>query len=566
MITLRITNPMKETRELQFPDDQAAIDIGRSMKNHVPVADDKLSRVHAGIRRQQDHFLLQDLGSYNGTYLNGRLLSQPARLQTGDTILAGGTEIVVLFSGQSRVAEPAPSSASDILFREETDLSLITTVFPSDDLARQFKESRGDQNVSQQNAHLLSVLNQAASALITFKPLNELLELIMNLVFDAIPAERGFLMLLDDKTGQLVPHVVWNRTPTSQFGSSIQVSRSITQRVLEEKASILITDTRLDDRFRSQQSIIMQGVLSAMCAPLWEEKKVIGLVYVDSRKSVLGFTNDNLKVLTSLANVAAVKIENTRLLETAMENRRIEEELALAGDIQRSLLPEGPPRIKGYQVTGFTSPTHQVGGDYYDFITLPAGRLGVAIADVSGKGISASLLMASLRASFISLVELQLPVAEMVARLNNFLCKSHSPNRFVTFFYGELDPVRHTFRYCNAGHNPPLLLRWDSEQPESLSEGGMVLGLIRGQSYQEGQVELLTGDTLILYTDGISEASDSQDEEFGVERLLFAVREVQSLNLEDRQNHLIQKVTQFHGNSHQTDDMTLVLLCRDPDE
>lgn len=563
MITLRVKDPRKQTKEWIFPDDQPVIHLGRSMKNDVPVSDDTLSRFHADIRRQGSHYYLYDLGSYNGTFLNQRLVSEPVRIQSEDVILAGETEVLFLLPSQPVSLEPVSTPATCIEFQEEADPSFVTSVFPSDDLALRCKEPSGDSEDLRQNAHCLSVLNQAAGALITFKPLNELLELIMNLVFDAIPAERGFLMLHEAKTGQLVPRVVWDRVSNSNAVHSIQISRSITRRVLEEKASILITDTRLDDQLRQQQSIIMQGVLSAMCAPLWEENKVIGLIYVDSRRSMLGFTNDNLKVLTSLANVAAIKIENTRLLEAAMEKQRMDEELALAGDIQSSLLPESPPSIPGYELTGFTSPTYCVGGDYYDFIPLPSGRIGIAIGDVSGKGISASLLMASLRASLISLVELQLPIAEMMARLNHFLCKNRSPNRFVTFFYGELDPVGHTFRYCNAGHNPPQLLSREAVSSEVLSAGGIVLGLIKEQSYQEAQVALQAGDCLVLYTDGISEASNEQAEEFGVERLISAIGQFGSSRLQDVQHHLIQQVMQYQGKGPQADDMTLVLLRRD---
>ncbi len=565
MITLRVVDPLKETRDLPFPEHQPTIDIGRSSKNHVPVADVKLSRFHASIRREENRYLLKDLGSYNGTYLNGELLKEPTVLQSGDIITAGETEIKVILSGTIHSGPLTPMGSPRVLFGEETDPSMITSVFRSDDLARQIREDQSDQSLTQQNAHLLSVLNQAASALIAFKPLDELLELIMSLVFDAIPAERGFLMLLDKKSEQLVPRVVWNRATRGPSNESIQVSRSITRRVMEEKASILISNAQMDDRFRGQESIILQGVLSAMCAPLWDENNVIGLVYVDSRRSALGFTNENLKVLTSLANVAAIKIENTRLLESVMEKQRIEKELALAGEIQRSLLPESPPRLPGYQITGFNSPSRWVGGDYYDFIPLPNGRWGIAIGDVSGKGISASLLMASLRASLISLAELQLPIGETLSRLNHFLCKSSTSSNFVTFFYGELDLEQHSFRYCNAGHNPPLLFKDAENPPLPLSRGGMVLGLIMNQAYQEAEIQLEPGDLLVLYTDGISEATDHNDEEFGVDRLVTSVQESIGPELEDTHSHLIQKVLQFQGDRPQADDMTLVMIRCCPD-
>lgn len=563
MPTLRIVTPQQEKYEVWIPEDQKEASIGRSSKNTIPISDVKLSRYHAVITRQDDHYVLADLGSYNGTYLNKQLLMEPSILNSGDVVNAGETEIVFLTDAAAETLRQTDGTYAGIklVSEEDSDPSTITSIFRSDDLVRNVREAPQSGGQAERNISLLSVLNQATNTLITYRPLKDLLELIMKLVFDAIPAERGFLMLVDEKTGKVTPQVVWNRSASGSLSESINVSRTITRRVIEEKTSLLINDTRLDDRLSSQQSIILQGVVSAMCVPLWDEQKVIGLIYVDSRKSVLGFTDDMLKILTSLANVAAIKIENTRLLEAAIEKQRMEEELALAGEIQKSLLPARPPTVEGYEIVGYNVPTRQVGGDYYDYIPLSSGRLGITIADVSGKGTSASLLMASLRASLISLAETQTSIADLVAQLNGFICKSGGSNRYITFFYGQLDCQRHTFRYSNAGHNPPILLRANGAE-EKLADGGIVLGLFGAASYQESEVQIAPGDCLILYTDGISETTNSADEEFGVEPLLALTRANMSCGIQELLDRIIAAVRSFQGASAQADDMTLVLLRR----
>jgi phosphoserine phosphatase RsbU/P len=563
MPKLKIVDPQQQNYEAWIPEDQMETTIGRSSKNAIPVSDVKLSRFHAVIAHKEHEYWVSDLGSSNGTYLNKQLLKAPALLKPGDIISAGETEIVFAADDvkDSASASKPSEPAVELLQDKENDPSTITTVLRTDEILRHLRAAGKTGITADKSISLLSILNQATNALITFRPLNELLGLIMKLVFDSIPAERGCLMLLEPKTGQLAPAVVWNRAKGGLSLEPITISKTIARQVVEEKTSVIITDTRLDERFSGQLSIIMQGVKSAMCVPLWDDNKVIGLIYVDSQNSVLGFTDDMLKILTSLANVAAIKIENTRLLESDIAKRKMEEELALAGEIQRSLLPSEPPDLEGYELAGYNAPTYQVGGDYYDYIQIEPRLLALTIADVSGKGTSASLLMASLRASLISLSEMQSSVADLISRLNRFICKSGGTNRFITFFYGQLDADRHLFRYCNAGHNPPLVLRRDGSQ-EMLSTGGLVLGIFDSATFSEDEVCLEPGDCLVLYTDGISETTNLSDEEYGVQRLVESVRANFDLPIPELQSRVIADVRAFQGDAAQADDMTLVFLRR----
>jgi serine phosphatase RsbU (regulator of sigma subunit) len=346
----------------------------------------------------------------------------------------------------------------------------------------------------------------------------------------------------------------------------VRVSRSIARRAMEERVSLLLPNVLEDVRFKSEDSILASGIRTAMCAPLWftatdeGRDSVIGLVYVDSLRHSHAFTEDDLRVLTALANVAAAKIENVRLLEESMEKRHMEEDMRMAAEIQNGLLPREAPRVPGWDLAGCNRPCRTVGGDYYDF-AVEDGRLLLALGDVSGKGTGAALLMTVLRAA-VRGHWTEPSLADAVARINRTVCQNVPSSKYVTFFLAGLDPASGRLDFVNAGHNPPILVRKDGSV-ETLSDGGLVLGLFENIVYDGGRVEMRPGDTLVVYSDGVTETWDPDGEEFGEEGLLPFVVRSRALGAEALQNAILREIEGFEAGARATDDRTIVVLKRD---
>jgi len=252
-------------------------------------------------------------------------------------------------------------------------------------------------------------------------------------------------------------------------------------------------------------------------------------------------------------------LENARLFKEELEKQRLEEELNLAQKIQQELLPKDIPVLNGFDIAAVNIPSRQVGGDYFDIIPLSESRLGLAVADVSGKGAGAALLMANLQAFLRALVPEGKPIKDLVFRLNNLVYHNTGLDRYITFFYGELDTRNRTFTFCNAGHNPPYWVDSKSAIVE-LSTGGIVLGMMPDMAYQTETVTLSPGDRIVLYTDGITEAQDPNDAEYGEERLKLFIQLMEPLPSREWMDRLLDSVKKFRGEALQSDDMTLMVI------
>jgi sigma-B regulation protein RsbU (phosphoserine phosphatase) len=263
-----------------------------------------------------------------------------------------------------------------------------------------------------------------------------------------------------------------------------------------------------------------------------------------------------------MANVAAIRIEHARLVQVEQAERLMAKDLEQAAEIQRSLLPDRPPQVPGLDVDGYNAPCRTVGGDYYDFFTYPDGRVGFLVADVAGKGMPAALMVSNLQSRVQVLAEAPDDLAEMASRLNRAVKKNSPTNRFITFFFAVLNPATGELAYCNAGHNPPLLIRADGSW-ERLPGGGLPLGLFLVAQYQQERAELRLGDALVMFSDGVSEAPrPSDDEEFGEERLagLLAARQGESAS--GLISAVIGEVEDWTRGAPPADDITLVIARR----
>ncbi|MBM3310313.1 MAG: FHA domain-containing protein [Candidatus Aminicenantes bacterium] len=535
--------------------DQEAITIGRAADNTIVLTDPFCSSRHAVIYRTAAGFAVRDNGSKNGTYLNGRRLTAPADLARGDEIAVGS----------ARFLFDRPITAAVEVTDHVAATTNINTIIPSREILSRpttglRKAAQAETEALRSERQLFSVLNEVSSALLLHKPLQELLEHILDLLGQHLPMDRGVLLLGEGKPPKLVPRVIRVNDP-QLLNRTINLSRGILDMAYGEQLSVLTSDAALDPRFRMRDSIIDAGIHSVMCVPLWTNKDIIGVFYADRIVRREPFTDDDLRLLTLLANLAAVKIENALLVEQALEKERMERELRLAADIQADFLPKKPPPCDVFEIAGKNIPCHQVGGDYYDFLPIDDSRTGVVVADVSGKGVSASLLMASLRAALHSEVSPGHALTAMVGRLNAFVYKSSAPNAFITFFYAELDKDKGELRYVNAGHNPPLHLRRDGSVGW-LEGTGLCLGMLEGSAYELKAESLEPGDLVVLYTDGITESRNSEGEEYGLDRLVDYARGQADAPAEDVCVKLLEDLAAFTGPVEPADDRTLVIVRR----
>jgi phosphoserine phosphatase RsbU/P len=345
------------------------------------------------------------------------------------------------------------------------------------------------------------------------------------------------------------------------YGGKISLSRSIARSVVDNRQSVLTTDAQTDERFKMKESIVLQGIHSAMCVPLWNNREVIGLIYVDTINAARTFGPEDLKLLTLLANIAAVKIENAKLFEDTIEKQRMEKELRHAAEIQRKLLPVETPIFQGYDLAGYNDPCREIGGDYFDFIHRAPGHLGFAIGDVSGKGTGAALLMATVRASFRAHLETPCSLQSLISSLNATICQSSNSNTFVSFFYGEIDGTAGRVDSVNAGHNPPMLIRATGEV-ERLKADGLILGVFAGVKHKQSVTLLSPGDLLVAYSDGVTETQNPAGEEFGEERLIHLLRENRESSAAAIQKLVSDGIKGFAGSEPQYDDVTLVVVKR----
>jgi sigma-B regulation protein RsbU (phosphoserine phosphatase) len=534
------------------------LSVGRSEDNDIALPDPFSSGHHAVIFPADGGFKLRDNGSKNGTFLNGKKVPGEAELKKGDEILVGSTRMIFdkELSSNVELTEVITPSRNintvihlrDILKERDIETTIQSLATPAD-----LVKIKSDYKS-------MAVLNEVSKALVLHQPLTELLERIMELISSYMPMDRGVLMRKEGNPPQLIPKVIRinNKNLTRQ---KILVSQSIVSLVLDKHSSILTTDAQADPRFMMKDSVIKSNIHSAMCVPLWNNREIIGVIYADRISLLDQFTEEDLRLLTLLANLAAVKIENAEAIEKTIEREKMEKELTLAAQIQKDFMPKQNPACDNFDISGVNVPCYQVGGDYYDFIPIDPGRLGIAIADVSGKGVSSSLLMASLRAALHSEIHPHLQLEAMVSKLNDFVHRSSSPDRFITFFFCQVNVKTGELRYVNAGHNPPFLID-KTGKTSRLDPSGFCLGMFPAVTYEAKQVTLGVGDALILFTDGITESRNVKHEEFGEEGLVQLLKK----NLKQPAARIVAKVSEevsgFTSGVPQMDDMTIIVIKR----
>jgi len=554
--------------------DRLKLTIGRSSRNDICISDPFASRLHAEIKRENDTVMLVDNGSANGTFVNGKRVNGSLQLHVGDQVRIGETEIeyasdqqdmlsgaTVYLAGPAAQSLPADTITSPIPSRSTNDLiSSIRSGSMSGESSRVSSGARPALQPAVPSRDLLSIVSQVGIALLPRTTLEDTLKMTIDIVFQAIPAERGFLFLKEgeDLNCKIARGVNEAALPAA---SQVQLSRSITNKVLSEGASVLTSDAMSDPRFQSQHSVVLSQIRSVMAVPLASGEEIFGMIYVDNPFNNR-FQEEDLKVLTTIASVASIKIENERLLDERLEKRRMEEELKVASEIQMRLQPFAPPRLEGWDMTGVSFPCREIGGDYYDFIQRKRdNRLVVAVGDVSGKGTGAALLMSSLHAAVRAQSQARSTISEVMGEINQYIFENSPPNKFLTLFYAELDPETGTLAYSNGGHNPPMMVRQNGDV-ERLDTGGLPIGMMQGVAYEQAIVNFGPGDVLVIYSDGITESVNEREEEFEEERLIEVVKNNAGRSASGIRDRIDEALSRFVGTTAPVDDMTLMIIKR----
>lgn len=521
------------------------LSLGRSADNDLAYPQDLwLSRTHLSFEIQDGAWFVKDCDSRNGTVMNATSLKERRRLRQGDRIYAGHLTIEV----REPVRAPAPQLVSFV----PQERKAVETIVTSLDKVLGKTAGAGARDPTVATNRFVRALIRAGQELAVHRPLADVFEAILDLSLSAMNSKRGVILTLE--AGQLKVR--------ASKGEGFAISTAVRDRVLGEKCSLMVKNAQIDDAFRHQKSIVLHRVHSMLAVPLQTGDRVIGLIYVDNGAVVHPFSQEDLDLLTVMANIAAIRIEHARLAAVEQNERIMQAELAHASEIQQSLLPSESPQLAGYELAARNVPCRTVGGDYYDFVPYPDGRLAVVVGDVSGKGMPAALLMSSLQARVGMLAETQPDPASAVAVLNRNVAARCPLGTFITFFYALLDPASGSLAYSNAGHNYPLLLRADGTV-ERLPAGGIVLGLSPMARYDAETLQLRRGDLLALYSDGVTEAADTAGREFGEQGLLDFLVSHRAEPCSDIGNSLIEHVRRYTGAASFADDFTVLLLRRE---
>ena len=526
--------------------------FGRSQTNSIVLSDASISRQHAQIFFREDAFWIEDLGSKNGTKVGTKRIESPTRLNPGDHLQLGNIHVV--FSGKGEGSGSGSARVADV------DAPINVRAVPLDEISssgaidtRSFASGMSPERVG----NFLQAMDRVGQALLAYRPLEDLFQFIVGLASDVLKADRTAILLREGSADNLVARAV-SQTGRGA-GEEIVVSRSIARMAIGQRQAILTSDAQSDTRFREQDSVIRQRIHSAMCSPLWHDGDVLGLIYVDNVAAPVPFEEGDLRLLTFIAHLAAVKIRETENYEARQLQ---EEELKRAATLQQALLPTEPRIVGCIEIAGRNVPSLDVGGDYFDFVDSTEGKLVVGLGDVAGKGMPAALLMTHLAASVRAQVETERPLLEVVRRLNRSIHQNVRGERFITLFLAEVDTRSGAVVYVNGGHNPPYVLRAATGDFETLTEGGLLLGIMPDAEYASGTVQLRPGDILALYSDGVTEARNADDEEFGDERLMEFLRQARAMRPEEMVDALIQRVREFSGPGKPTDDVTAVVMLR----
>lgn len=523
------------------------ISIGRSSSNDLVLDDTSLSRNHARLLWREGAVFIEDLGSRNGTLVNGSPIHQPRPVDERDHLVFGRLAFHLEPKAHAPVLDPRPEG--------QTSASIIMRV---DQLRTPSQLGRHGSNQDRRYKEALDIVHTLSVEMLGDTPTEMMLWGLLERIYAFLKPGRG-VVLLKDAQGSMTQVAARSASRGQDF--QVKLSKTMLEAALDRHEAMLINDPLLDSKLAQAQSLVTSGITSIMTVPLEHGGEVVGMVYLDAGPLRAPFEEEDLRLVAVLGHMAAAKIRAARLTEEVAQKRIMEKEMAVARQIQMRILPDKLPVLANFELFGINVACRQVSGDLYGTWPGPDGKTWLAIADVSGKGIGPGLLMATFSAFMQAWSEQESDPAAFAEKLSLALSKRTTTNRFITAFLALLDPGDGSLTYTNAGHNPILVLRPDRSQ-EMLASQGFPLAMFPGGGYRQGSLHLEPGDLLFLYTDGITEAEDSQGVEFDIDIIGRILQELGPLPLADLHQGLNEALLRHTGGAPLADDQTIVLVRR----
>jgi serine phosphatase RsbU (regulator of sigma subunit)/pSer/pThr/pTyr-binding forkhead associated (FHA) protein len=525
--------------------------LGRLPDCDIQIDSNMVSRKHARVFSKGTDFLIEDLGSGNGTFVNGQKVEQPQTLKTNDRIKLG--PVLFRFEGEKPI----------ISGTEETSVGAVS--FDSGEGTSTITGRIGGSALDQLDvkpAEKLKAVLEITKSLAGTIDIDKILPKLLDTLFGIFPhADRGCVLLLDNKTQQMIPRAMKHRRADAD--ESVKLSRTILKSVIESKETILSADASSDSKFNASESISSLAIRSMMCAPLLGlNGDVLGVINIDTQNPLAQFRADDAQILTAVAVPAALAYEGARLLQSYVEKQKQDNEMAIASNVQLALLPESMPEVDGYSFFAMYESAQAVGGDYYDVVPLPNGKIAVAFGDVAGKGVPASLIMSRLSTVVRSVTEFLDDAGQAIEKINGHMCARAVEGRFATFVLIIIDPVKHTMSFVNAGHMSPIIRKSDGTLEEFPDEiCGVPLGVVDGYPYDVVMRDIHPGETFVIYTDGVSEAMNAAGDLYGIETLRNLVQK-ESGDTQQLGTKIRADVRRHAGGIPQNDDITLMVFGR----
>jgi serine phosphatase RsbU (regulator of sigma subunit) len=540
-----------------FPLSEPRITLGRSVSNSIQIIDRKVSRRHSEILFKNGSYIFKDLGSKNGSFIEGKIIKNENELVNGNKIKIGET-VLVFESGPEDFSSGSDVSSMSVRIVDKLEWGTAReSLAAGQQTSLKLDLDVGEEKTFKDSHERLSILYQVADAIRNILNLDELLDQIMNIICTVIEPDRGLIMLHDDNTRELIPKTVKKRLDDDQ---EIIISNTIVDQCLRDRVSVVVSDAASDQRFSGSESIIMNKIRSAICAPLIYKEEILGVLYVDTQSRVSSYGEEDLELLTGIANQSAMAIANAKLHARLVEQHKLAKELEIARTIQMNLLPKVYPLVDNLDISAMSLPAKKVGGDYYDFIDLSQGRYGIVIADVSGKGVAAAILLATVRASLlIEAKKDNATVISVINQLNQMACRDATNNMFITMVYGIIDPVNKQFEFTNAGHPYPLLFE-TSDKVTPLKTGGCFLGIMENTEYKCKKIPIKPWQTYVFYSDGVTDTMNPSGDLFGLDKLKDVIRAHLHCSAQEIRDGIHQACLDFRDGADQFDDFTLVVM------
>ena len=538
-----------------YPLDGDEILIGRHPDCGVQLESSAVSRRHARVFIKDGRYLIEDLGSGNGTSVNGQTIASATPLEAQDRIKLGP---VLMRFEQGEVLEQA-AVASDM----GTTMVGVSLADDEATIMSQVESGTGFGTLDVRPEQKLKGVLEISRALAGSVDVESMLPKVLDTLFAIFnQADRGCVRLQDAESGELVPRAMKHRRESDD--ATVTLSRTIVNKVIEDKAGLLSADASSDSQFDASESISNLSIRSMMCVPmLGVDGEVAGVINLDTQNPLNQFNSDDLELLQAVAGQAALSYESARLMSLFMEKQKQDGELDIARGVQEALLPQQLPEADGYSFFASYDAAQAVGGDYYDALLLEDGRICLAFGDVAGKGVPGALLMSRIASCVQTTMAFATSIEQAVAAINNHMCANAVEGRFVTFVLAIIDPVAHHLTLVNGGHMSPMILTPAGSIEEFDSETvGLPIGVMEDYPFEVVERPIAEGEIFVIFTDGVDEAMNPAGELYTLERmrnfLLAGPRQADQLG-----RALLGDVREWADGRDQNDDITIMTFGRD---